>query len=206
MAQISYLILFIILISIGVGTASAWITITLAGDVVIAGSLDMTGDKIINVGNPTVNSDVATKEYVDQNSNGGYGGHHGDKSKVLFLGNGFASPSKSLSYACIGASTDVPMSSCTRNVPLDGEITNLTASSMHKGLIISPEIGENYSATLVVNGIDTDLFCVISDNESVCQNTSVSVHVSVGDRIDLKITGSSNPNSANVAGSALFTP
>jgi len=59
------LVLFVILISVGVGTASALITITLAGDVVISGFLDMTGDKITNVGNPTISSDAATKEYVD---------------------------------------------------------------------------------------------------------------------------------------------
>jgi len=61
----SYLVLFIILISIGVGTASALITITLSGDVVITGFLDMTGDKITNVGNPTISTDAATKAYVD---------------------------------------------------------------------------------------------------------------------------------------------
>ena len=60
-----YLVLFIVLITIGVGTASALITITLAGDVVITGFLDMTGDKISNVGIPTVTTDVATKGYVD---------------------------------------------------------------------------------------------------------------------------------------------
>ena len=60
-----YLVLFIVLISIGVGTASALITITLAGDVVITGFLDMTGNKITDVGSPTANTDVATKGYVD---------------------------------------------------------------------------------------------------------------------------------------------
>jgi len=38
-----YLVLFVILISIGVGTASAMITITLAGDVIITGNLDVSG-------------------------------------------------------------------------------------------------------------------------------------------------------------------
>ena len=60
-----YLVLFIVLISIGVGTASALITITLSGDVVITGFLDMTGDKIANVDTPTLASDAATKAYVD---------------------------------------------------------------------------------------------------------------------------------------------
>ena len=60
-----YLVLFIVLISVGVGTASALITITLSGDVVITGFLDMTGDKITDVGSPTLIDDVATKGYVD---------------------------------------------------------------------------------------------------------------------------------------------
>jgi hypothetical protein len=60
-----YLVLFMVLIAIGVGTASALITITLSGDVIIIGSLDMTGDKITNLGTPTVSSDAATKGYVD---------------------------------------------------------------------------------------------------------------------------------------------
>ena len=60
-----YLVLFIVLISVGVGTASALITITLSGDVVITGFLDMTGDKITDVGSPTVSTDAATKGYVD---------------------------------------------------------------------------------------------------------------------------------------------
>jgi len=60
-----YLLLFIVLISIGVGTASALITITLSGDVVITGFLDMMGDKITNVGEPTASTDAATKGYVD---------------------------------------------------------------------------------------------------------------------------------------------
>jgi len=50
-----YLVLFIVLISIGVGTASAVITITLAGDVDVTGNLDVigtiTGQTITNLQN-----------------------------------------------------------------------------------------------------------------------------------------------------------
>ncbi len=60
-----YLVLFIILITVGVGTASALITITLAGDVIIEGDLDMTGGKISNLVIPLDSSDAATKSYVD---------------------------------------------------------------------------------------------------------------------------------------------
>jgi len=60
-----YLVLFIVLISIGVGTAAALITITLAGDVVIEGDLDMTNGKISNLVTPSESADAATKAYVD---------------------------------------------------------------------------------------------------------------------------------------------
>ena len=43
LAKTPYLVFLIVLISIGVGTASALITITLAGNVIVTGDLDMTG-------------------------------------------------------------------------------------------------------------------------------------------------------------------
>ena len=45
------LVLFIVLISMGVGTASALITITLAGNVIVTGDLDMTGGDL-SIENP----------------------------------------------------------------------------------------------------------------------------------------------------------
>jgi len=63
-----YLVLFIVLISIGVGTASA-LTITLGADLIeFLGILDMNLNRIINVGTPTLASDAATKNYVDNNN------------------------------------------------------------------------------------------------------------------------------------------
>ncbi len=49
------LVLFIILISVGVGTASALITITLAGNVIVTGTL--TADEFLDNGNGQTNSD-----------------------------------------------------------------------------------------------------------------------------------------------------
>jgi hypothetical protein len=66
LSRTPYLVFFIVLITVGVGTASAVITITLAGNVTITEELDMTGDKIRNVGTPATSSDAATKGYVDQ--------------------------------------------------------------------------------------------------------------------------------------------
>jgi len=66
----SYLFLVMIMISVGVTSAYA-ITITLGADpVVILGILDMSNNKITNVGTPTLATDAATKGYVDSGSPG----------------------------------------------------------------------------------------------------------------------------------------
>ncbi len=63
--KMPYLVLFVILISVGMTGAYA-LTITLDGDLIsYLGNLDMNDNKITNVGNPTSPSDVATKQYVD---------------------------------------------------------------------------------------------------------------------------------------------
>jgi len=55
----------IIILAVGVPTAYA-ITITLGGDpVIINGILNMMGNKITNVADPTLSGDAATKQYVD---------------------------------------------------------------------------------------------------------------------------------------------
>ena len=102
-----YLVLFIVLISIGVGTASALITITLAGNVIITGFLDMTGDKIANVDTPTLTSDAATKGYVDSapgtDTLALLGCADGEIAK--FVGNGWAcvaDPAIATDLNCVG--------------------------------------------------------------------------------------------------------
>ena len=59
-----FLILFVILISIGITSAYA-INITLGGTVDITQILNMMGNRITNIGTPTANTDAATKGYVD---------------------------------------------------------------------------------------------------------------------------------------------
>lgn len=65
----NFLILLIVLVFVGgAETAYAGIflpTITLGGNVVITGDLDMAGEKIKNVANPTISTDAATKGYAD---------------------------------------------------------------------------------------------------------------------------------------------
>ena len=64
-AKTPFLVLFVILISVGMTGAYA-LTITLDGDLIsYLGILDMNNNKIINVGQPTESSDAATKGYVD---------------------------------------------------------------------------------------------------------------------------------------------
>ena len=103
-----YLVLFIVLISIGVGTASALITITLAGNVIITGFLDMTGDKIANVDTPTLTSDAATKGYVDSapgtDTLALLGCADGEIAK--FVGNGWACGVDTDILALLGCTTD----------------------------------------------------------------------------------------------------
>lgn len=48
-----YLVLFMVLISIGVGTASAMITITLAGDVHVTGNTALDGELSVGIDNPS---------------------------------------------------------------------------------------------------------------------------------------------------------
>ena len=64
----SYLVLFTILIAISVTSVYA-ITITLGGDPIeILGVLNMNSNKITSLAEPTVSTDAATKNYVDNNN------------------------------------------------------------------------------------------------------------------------------------------
>ena len=66
-----YLVLFIVLISVGVGTASALITITLAGDVIITGDMDVqggiTGPTVDNLQNQINSLEVQSIPIATQN-------------------------------------------------------------------------------------------------------------------------------------------
>ena len=63
-----YLVLFTVLIAISVTSAYA-ITITLGGDPIeILGVLNMNSNKITSLAEPTVSTDAATKNYVDNNN------------------------------------------------------------------------------------------------------------------------------------------
>jgi len=128
------------------------------------------------------------------------------ESKVLSLGSGATGVGNPI-YACLGSgSTDRPLASCTENIPLDGKLTDLTASSFHNMEIVSPGIGGSITATLVKNGIETELSCTISGNETFCQNTSILIQVFAGDLINLKLTKNGNPNNIVIAGSVLLKP
>ena len=69
-----YLVLFIVLISIGVGTASALITITLAGNVVVTGDLDVneviTGDSFEYISPQIRTITYSSFEFISDRENG----------------------------------------------------------------------------------------------------------------------------------------
>lgn len=126
------------------------------------------------------------------------------ESKMLSLGNGVSG--NGILYACGKFFVDEPLTSCSQNIPLDGKITDLTASSVSEGQMLSPGLGKSYKIMLVRNGVDTVLSCVISDDDTSCQNTNDSVSVSTGDLIDIKITSVGRPDRANIAVSGLLIP
>ena len=128
------------------------------------------------------------------------------QTKVVSLGNGLGGLNIMSTYACGSKIQLQPLTACTRNIPMDGTLTDLAGSTMGNGQIVSPGIGKSYELTVVVNGLETDLSCTIADEESVCQNTSDAIKVEAGDRIDLKITNSEHPARANIAGSVLLRP
>ena len=129
----------------------------------------------------------------------------GEESKIMFLGTAEPGQFNSIRYACGGFSdSSKPLTGCSQNIPIDGKITNLTGSSMNAGAFVSPGIGNSYKLTVVVNGIETDLSCVIADDKTTCKNTLESIQVFAGDVIDLKLTTSENADFSAVAGSILL--
>jgi len=139
-----YLVLFIVLITIGVGTASALITITLSGDVIITGFLDMTGDKITNVDTPTLPTDAATKAYVDSAPGTDTLALLGctDSQIAQFVGSAWtcvADPAIATDLNCVGcvSATDLATGSVTTDEIADGTIT----FSDIKGVDGTPQTG-----------------------------------------------------------------
>ena len=126
-------------------------------------------------------------------------------SKILSLGSGIGGFDE-ISYACRDLISDFPLTSCSQNVPIGGKMFNLVGSSIVDGTFRSPGEGSSYEVTVVKNGLDTSLSCIISDEETKCQNYDDEVLVVAGDVIDLKITSNGDPKFANIAGSVLLKP
>ena len=168
-----YLVLFIVLISIGVGTASA-LTITLGGTVDITQILNMMGNKITNVGTPTQSSDAATKGYVDQ------------------------SPTTD-TLALLGCTTnqiarfDGSVWNCeddqvffNKNIPLDNTITTIDSNVMDESSIT---IGlDGLPIISYYESVTKDLMVVHCSNSSCSTFDTPTTIDSVGDFGDNSIT------------------
>ena len=197
MRKFGLLILFVVLISVGTGSAYA-INITLGGSVFISQILDMTGNRITNVGNPIVSTDAATKAYVDQ----------APSTNSYLLQFGSAEGLQASLFTCQGdIDTFFPMDFCTTVVPVSGNISKLTAVSTNDGSLVNPGgIGLSYTVTLFKNGISTSLSCVISNTSTSCNDSIHQVSVSQGDLIDVQVTGTGSVNFSWISASAILTP
>lgn len=190
--------MLVILISVGVGTASA-ITITLGGTVDITQILNMMGNRITNVGTPVSGTDAATKAYVDQSPS----------TNSYFLQLGSAEGLANLTiYACNGKSdTFYTMDECSTVVPVSGTISTLYSVSSYQGSLTSPGgVGLSYTVTLVKNGVDTSLSCAISNTATSCTDSSNQVSVAPGDLIDVKVTSTCCVPQSWVSASVILTP
>lgn len=196
--RISILLVFVILISVGTTSAYA-INITLGGTVDITQTLNMMGNKITNVGSPIAGTDAATKAYVDQAPS--------TNSYLLQLGSAEGLANLTV-YACNGKSdTFYKMDECSTVVPTSGTISKLNAVSAFQGALTAPGGGGlSYTVTLVKNGVDTALSCVISNAATSCSDTSTQVSVSPGDLIDVKVTSTCCVPQSWVSASAILTP
>ena len=198
MRRFGLLILFVVLISVGTGTAYA-INITLGGSVFITQILDMMGNRITNVGTPVSGTDAATKAYVDQAPS--------TNSYLLQLGSAEGLASLTI-YACNGKSdTFYTMDECSTVIPVSGTISKLSAVSSYHGSLTSPGgVGLSYTVTLVKNGVDTTLSCVISNAATSCTDSTNQVSVTTGDLIDLKVASTNGVSQSWISASALLTP
>lgn len=196
--KLPFLVLLTVLISVGVGTASA-ITITLGGTVDITQILNMMGNRITNLGSPTQPSDAATKAYVDQAPS--------INSYLIQLGTAEGLADLTI-FACPGKSAIFfPMDECSTVIPVSGNISSLTAVSANEGALIAPGgVGLSYTVTLFKNGIGTTLSCVISNAETSCSDSLNSVSVSPGDLIDVQLISSNGVPASWVSISAILSP
>ena len=76
-------------------------------------------------------------------------------------------------------------------MPTDGTISNLFIN-----LNFAPGAGNNFTMTIIKNGAETDLKCMISNLDNFCSDTSNTVNVKAGDLIAAKIDPS-GPNTSH---------
>lgn len=86
-------------------------------------------------------------------------------------------------------------------IPIDGTISNLVVKSS-----IAPSVGQNYTMTVIKNGVDTPLTCTISNLDKTCKDFIHKVSVTAQDTIIERIDPSASSNSTNINTSVAFTP
>jgi len=89
-------------------------------------------------------------------------------------------------------------------MPTDGKLTDLTASAQDNNAIIAPGYGKSFEVTVVKNGIETELSCIITDRNTSCQDLSNFAEVKSGDIIDVKVRFSDGANRTNISSSVLL--
>ena len=81
-----------------------------------------------------------------------------------------------------------------------------TLSNLNLTLTGSPGTGKNYSATLVLNGVDTGLGVSVADAATTATDTTHSVSVVEGDQISLKLVPTGTPTARSPKWCLTFTP
>jgi len=89
-------------------------------------------------------------------------------------------------------------------ITTSGEITNLISKTTAP-MALSPPENESYFITLVKNGEDTSLTCMISAGKEMCDNTESKVTVDFGDTIILKTQASQFAPFTIIRSSVLFS-
>lgn len=124
--------------------------------------------------------------------------------QVLMTGEvGAALPNAAISYLTLqGSSAEAALTSLAIPIPTGG-----TISRLYLDVTVAPGAAKSWTATLVVNGSDTALTCVVSGAaQTQNSDTTNSVAVSAGDTAYWRINPSGTPSTARGRISAKFTP
>lgn len=86
-------------------------------------------------------------------------------------------------------------------IPTGGTLSNLNLRAA-----TAPGVGKSWTATLVLNGVDSALTIAVVDNATVNADTTHSVAVVAGDLVQWKLTPAGTPTSGRVLITCQFVP